>query len=56
MCCARLPELPRDVDIVTFCRLSTRGYEAALLMQSAGFDRVWVLDGGSAMWPFDRMR
>ncbi len=50
---ARLQELPRDLDIVVFCRLSIRGYEALLILQAAGFDRVWVLDGGTAMWPYD---
>lgn len=49
----RLGELPRDRDIVAFCRLSIRGYEAALILQKAGFERVRVLDGGTAMWPYD---
>jgi NADPH-dependent 2,4-dienoyl-CoA reductase/sulfur reductase-like enzyme/rhodanese-related sulfurtransferase len=50
---ARLAELPRDRDIVVYCRLSIRGYEAAMVLQAAGFDRVRVLDGGTAMWPYD---
>lgn len=49
----RMETLPRDKDIVTLCRLSIRGYEAALMLQAAGFERVAMLDGGSIMWPYD---
>ena len=50
---SRLAELPRDKDIVTFCKVSLRGYEAARILQGAGFTRVRVMDGGVAAWPFD---
>ena len=30
-----------------------RGYEASLILRAAGFERVKVLDGGTAMWPFE---
>ncbi len=51
----RLTELPRDRAIITFCRLSIRGYEAALMLQAAGFKNVMVMDGGVVMWPFDKI-
>ena len=50
---ARPQELPRGRDIVVFCRLSIRGYEASLTLRAAGFERVKMLDGGTAMWPFE---
>jgi rhodanese-related sulfurtransferase len=50
---ARLYELPKDRDIVTFCNYSLRGYEAAVILRQAGYDRVMVLDGGLSMWPYD---
>jgi len=50
---ARPQELPRGRDIVVFCRLSIRGYEASLILRAAGFEPVKVLDGGTAMWPFE---
>jgi rhodanese-related sulfurtransferase len=50
---ARLGELPKDKEIVTFCQLSLRGYEAARILQGAGFTRVRLMDGGVAVWPFD---
>lgn len=49
---ARLDELPRDKEIVTFCKASLRGYEAARILQGAGFPNVRVMDGGLAAWPF----
>jgi NADPH-dependent 2,4-dienoyl-CoA reductase/sulfur reductase-like enzyme/rhodanese-related sulfurtransferase len=50
---SRLGELPKDKEIVTFCKVSLRGYEAARILQGAGFTRVRVMDGGVAVWPFN---
>lgn len=49
----RLSELPADKPIVTFCDISLRAYEAALILRHAGFTNVRVMDGGIAMWPYD---
>ncbi len=51
----RLGELPRDKETVTFCKVSLRGYEAALILRAAGFDRLRVMDGGIAMWPYEKV-
>jgi NADPH-dependent 2,4-dienoyl-CoA reductase/sulfur reductase-like enzyme/rhodanese-related sulfurtransferase len=51
----RLNELDRDKEIVAFCKISLRGYEAALVLRAAGFERVSVLDGGIAMWPYEKV-
>jgi rhodanese-related sulfurtransferase len=51
----RIHELPKDREIVTFCRLSIRGYEAALLLKAAGFQNVRVMDGGVIMWPYEKV-
>jgi NADPH-dependent 2,4-dienoyl-CoA reductase/sulfur reductase-like enzyme/rhodanese-related sulfurtransferase len=51
----RLHELPRDKEIVAFCKVSLRGYEAARILQGAGFTRVRVMDGGVVAWPFDKI-
>jgi len=53
---ARLDELPRDKPIVAFSEISLRGYEAALVLRAAGFDNVQVLDGGVAMWPYEKVK
>ena len=50
----RLQELPRDKPIVAFCNISLRGYEAALILRAAGFTDVKVMDGGLAMWPYEK--
>ena len=52
---ARSHELPRDKEIVTYCDISLRGYEGALILNGAGLDNVRVLEGGIAMWPYDRI-
>ena len=49
----RLTEIPHDKEIVTYCAISLRGYEASLILRGAGFTDVKVLDGGVAMWPYE---
>ncbi|MEJ2199571.1 MAG: FAD-dependent oxidoreductase [Desulfuromonadaceae bacterium] len=48
----RLDELPRNRLIVPFCKISLRGYEAALILQNAGFEQVKYLEGGILGWPY----
>ncbi len=52
----RLGELPEDKDtpIVCFCKISLRGYEAAIILQDAGYTNVRVMEGGIMAWPFPR--
>ncbi|SMB99634.1 NADPH-dependent 2,4-dienoyl-CoA reductase, sulfur reductase [Thermanaeromonas toyohensis ToBE] len=45
--------LPRDRDIIAFCKISLRGYEAELILKSLGFTRVFFMEGGLAAWPFE---
>jgi NADPH-dependent 2,4-dienoyl-CoA reductase/sulfur reductase-like enzyme/rhodanese-related sulfurtransferase len=49
----RLEELPRDRQIVPFCKLSLRGYEAQLILQAAGFEAVRFMEGGILGWPYE---
>jgi rhodanese-related sulfurtransferase len=53
---SRLGELPKEEEIVAFCKVSLRGYEAAKILQGAGFKRVCVMDGGMAVWPYEKIR
>jgi rhodanese-related sulfurtransferase len=50
----RIDELPKDKEIITYCQVSLRGYEAALILKGAGLQQVRVLDGGLMMWPFEK--
>jgi len=52
---SRLGELPKEKEIVAFCKVSLRGYEAAKILQGAGFKHVRVMDGGLAVWPFEKL-
>jgi NADPH-dependent 2,4-dienoyl-CoA reductase/sulfur reductase-like enzyme/rhodanese-related sulfurtransferase len=49
----RLTEIPKNKEIITYCAISLRGYEASLILRAAGFKDVKVLDGGMAMWPYE---
>lgn len=52
----RLNELPEDKnkEIITWCKISLRGYEAALILQANGYKNVKILEGGLMAWPYDR--
>jgi len=52
----RLHELPadKDRDIVCFCKISLRGYEAALILEANGWRNVRVMEGGIMAWPYAR--
>lgn len=48
----RLSELNKDEEIIAFCKISLRGYEAECILEGEGFENVKVLEGGVAAWPF----
>ena len=52
----RLHELPEDKgrEIVCDCKISLRGYEAALALEAQGWKIVKVLEGGIMAWPYPR--
>jgi NADPH-dependent 2,4-dienoyl-CoA reductase/sulfur reductase-like enzyme/rhodanese-related sulfurtransferase len=52
----RLHELPQDKEkeIVCYCKISLRGYEAALVLEGNGWKNVKVMEGGVMAWPFPR--
>jgi NADPH-dependent 2,4-dienoyl-CoA reductase/sulfur reductase-like enzyme/rhodanese-related sulfurtransferase len=52
---SRVNELSKDQEIVAFCKVSLRGYEAAKILQGAGFTRVRVMDGGMTVWPYEKL-
>ncbi len=49
-------ELPEDKDteIICYCKISLRGYEAARYLQSIGYTDVKVMEGGIMAWPYPR--
>ena len=52
----RLKELPEDKnkEIICYCKISLRGYEAALVLEGKGWKNVKVMEGGIMAWPYPR--
>jgi NADPH-dependent 2,4-dienoyl-CoA reductase/sulfur reductase-like enzyme/rhodanese-related sulfurtransferase len=52
----RLHELPADKEkeIICYCKISLRGYEAALVLEGNGWKNVKVMEGGVMAWPYPR--
>ncbi|MDA3930231.1 MAG: FAD-dependent oxidoreductase [Prolixibacteraceae bacterium] len=52
----RMNELPEDKskEIITYCKISLRGYEAAVLLKAHGYTNVKVLEGGLMAWHYKR--
>jgi NADPH-dependent 2,4-dienoyl-CoA reductase/sulfur reductase-like enzyme/rhodanese-related sulfurtransferase len=52
----RLGELPQDknAEIICYCKISLRGYEAALVIEANGWKNVKVMEGGIMAWPYPR--
>jgi rhodanese-related sulfurtransferase len=46
-------KLPPKKEIIAFCKISLRGYEAQRILDAQGFENVKFLDGGLLGWPFD---
>ncbi len=49
----KLESLPKDKEIVAFCKISLRGYEAQKILNAAGFNNVRFMDGGILTWPYE---
>ncbi|MFZ5569680.1 MAG: FAD-dependent oxidoreductase [Thermodesulfobacteriota bacterium] len=47
-------ELPREKEIIPFCKISLRGYEAERILTGAGYTNVKYMDGGIVCWPFSK--
>lgn len=46
----RLTELPRDKDVVLYCRSGARSYQACAYLAQQGLPRVLNLRGGIIAW------
>jgi NADPH-dependent 2,4-dienoyl-CoA reductase/sulfur reductase-like enzyme/rhodanese-related sulfurtransferase len=49
----RCNELNKDDEIIAFCKISLRGYEAEGILESENFKNIKVIEGGIFSWPFD---
>jgi NADPH-dependent 2,4-dienoyl-CoA reductase/sulfur reductase-like enzyme/rhodanese-related sulfurtransferase len=48
----KLDTLPKDKEIIAFCKISLRGYEAQKILDAAGFQKTAFMDGGVLAWPY----
>jgi rhodanese-related sulfurtransferase len=48
----KLDELPKDKEIIAFCKISLRGYEAQKILDAAGFEKTGFMDGGILTWSY----
>ena len=53
----KLSELPQDKgkQIICYCKISLRGYEAALVLEANGWTNVKVMEGGILAWPYAKV-
>ena len=49
----RVVELPKDREIVAFCKISVRGWDAVAALRAAGIEDVALLEGGVMAWPYE---
>lgn len=49
---AECQKLSKEKEIIAYCQVSLRGYEAQRILNAAGFTRVLFMDGGILAWPF----
>ncbi|MFC2046825.1 FAD-dependent oxidoreductase [Chloroflexota bacterium] len=49
----KLDKLPKDTEIVIYCRTSVRAYKAQRILEGAGFERVKFMDGSIYAWPYE---
>jgi len=49
----RHDELPKDKEIIIFCKTSIRAYEAERILRGRGFQDVKFPDGSLKAWPYD---
>ena len=50
-----LDKVDKTKPVVAFCKISLRGYEAALILKQNGYKNVKVMDGGILMWPYNKI-
>ena len=50
----KAPSLPRDKELVTYCKVSIRGWDAYAILRKLGFDNIALLEGGIMGWPFEK--
>ena len=50
---AKCDSIPKDKEVLAFCKISLRGYEAQLILEENGFENVSFIEGGLVGWPYE---
>ncbi|KUK82596.1 MAG: putative NAD(FAD)-dependent dehydrogenase, partial [Pelotomaculum thermopropionicum] len=50
---SRAGELDRNRELIINCKLGLRSYMALLKLKTLGFEKVSILEGGLAAYPFE---
>ena len=51
----RTSELPKDKEIVIFCRTSVRAYQAQRILDGDALKEIKFMEGSLASWPYDEL-
>ncbi len=47
-------KVPKNKEIISFCKISLRGYEAQKTLEGFGYKDVKFMDGGILLWPYEK--
>lgn len=53
---SRLQEIPKDKDVVVYCRSGRRSAEASSILVKNGYQRVYNLEGGIINWSYELIK
>ena len=51
---SEIDKVPKDKEIIAFCKISLRGYEAQKTLEGFGYKDVKFMDGGILLWPYEK--
>jgi NADPH-dependent 2,4-dienoyl-CoA reductase/sulfur reductase-like enzyme/rhodanese-related sulfurtransferase len=51
---SEIDKVPKDKEIIAFCKISLRGYEAQKTLEGFGYKDVKFMDGGVLLWPYEK--
>jgi NADPH-dependent 2,4-dienoyl-CoA reductase/sulfur reductase-like enzyme/rhodanese-related sulfurtransferase len=51
---SEIDKVPKDKEIISYCKISLRGYEAQRTLEGFGYKDVKFMDGGVLLWPYDK--
>jgi rhodanese-related sulfurtransferase len=50
----RLSEVPEGREVVAFCKISARAWDAVAIFRGNGRENIAILEGGAMAWPYEK--